>query len=613
AVRALIGGEAAHDAARRSRMSWLSSLFIALLAGLVGLFAGGFAADLAVGWYRISSFEGGSGYFVVGMALVAGLVSSFTGLIGARVLARRPGATGARTAALVVGAVLATVGAVAGMARLLADVPPEIDGETLYLLVEVRFPAGLPVPAALTERPTIRLGAMSGGSVRREVEGPLWLDDARREGESWIVPGFVDIFTARGGRLLSVLVAPGRGVGTRLTLPSHPTQAHEQWSAWTSDFATVAPPGERVSFRYRVIRRSATARRQVAGRFTIDTHVRVLSWDGNGGEMGASSVFTVRHGSTPVTLPETTGIAVVRTSPVTLLVRHATGCVLLVDGASVSRMPVEPCGTAARIFPITSDPERFKAARDRPATPGWLDRRTFTGDGPFMLDGGLLRVAPLAFVPVRWPDEPQRLPGTPPLGLSHDGRALAWFSPDYAEGQHRIAVTDLERGVTTTVVVDRLRQRFRTPELDIDPDWFAYYYVWQPGTDGRYTLATRPDAVPRPFRGYVEPGPEGGYQAYTLEPAGRGLHAAIGSALLAGGGTPRPDLYGAPQVRFGGVDYTIQFVEGSTGRVSVVSFTGTRAGIMQVAELLDRTVATGRLDDLFAPEPPAAVAPAPTP
>ena len=50
-------------------MSWLASIAIALLTAAVGLMLGGYLASLAVGWYRVSSFEGGAGYFVVGLAL----------------------------------------------------------------------------------------------------------------------------------------------------------------------------------------------------------------------------------------------------------------------------------------------------------------------------------------------------------------------------------------------------------------------------------------------------------------------------------------------------------------------------------------------------------------
>src|SRR5512138_176683 len=51
-------------------MSWLASLAIALATAAGGLVLGGYLASLAVGWYRVSSFEGGSGYFVVVFALL---------------------------------------------------------------------------------------------------------------------------------------------------------------------------------------------------------------------------------------------------------------------------------------------------------------------------------------------------------------------------------------------------------------------------------------------------------------------------------------------------------------------------------------------------------------
>ena len=71
-------------------MGWLLSLVVACLSGALGMVAAGLLADRAVSWYRISSFEGGSGFFVVGMALL-GLAGGFVvGLVVARVVAAYP-------------------------------------------------------------------------------------------------------------------------------------------------------------------------------------------------------------------------------------------------------------------------------------------------------------------------------------------------------------------------------------------------------------------------------------------------------------------------------------------------------------------------------------------
>ncbi len=71
-------------------MGWLRSFVVACITGILSLFASGYVADLAVSWYQISSFEGGSGYFVVFMALVGGAAGFVVGLITSRAVAARP-------------------------------------------------------------------------------------------------------------------------------------------------------------------------------------------------------------------------------------------------------------------------------------------------------------------------------------------------------------------------------------------------------------------------------------------------------------------------------------------------------------------------------------------
>ena len=122
-------------------MGWLGTFFIAVLTAALGALLSGIVASLAVDWYRISSFEGGSGYFVVFIAL-AGLLGGFLiGGITARVVAggAQPGFGKGLGYALLI--VLLLAGAVAGISRWLADVPPTRQGERLMLLVEVRWPA----------------------------------------------------------------------------------------------------------------------------------------------------------------------------------------------------------------------------------------------------------------------------------------------------------------------------------------------------------------------------------------------------------------------------------------------------------------------------------------
>ncbi|MEO7362196.1 MAG: hypothetical protein ABI120_17835, partial [Gemmatimonadaceae bacterium] len=121
-------------------MSWLGTIFTAIVTAAIGTLVSGYFANLAVRWYRISGFEGGSGYFVVGLALcglVAGLV---IGLIVSRIVAAS--ANPSVLLALLYSAVIMLVvsGSAAGTARVLADIPPTLDGETLMLQLEARWP-----------------------------------------------------------------------------------------------------------------------------------------------------------------------------------------------------------------------------------------------------------------------------------------------------------------------------------------------------------------------------------------------------------------------------------------------------------------------------------------
>src|SRR3954463_9485404 len=127
-------------------MSWIVTLVVAVLTAVLGLFGAGSLAALAVDWYRISSFEGGSGYFVILMALLGGAAAFLIGLVGSRVIAARPRPGFFKALLVSAGVVCAIAAVVAGTARLFADIPPRMDGETLSLLVEIRWPAA-PSPA----------------------------------------------------------------------------------------------------------------------------------------------------------------------------------------------------------------------------------------------------------------------------------------------------------------------------------------------------------------------------------------------------------------------------------------------------------------------------------
>jgi hypothetical protein len=101
-------------------MPLLTLLFIAALSGLAGLFLGGFIAGACVHWYNITSREGASGYFIIVIAVLSGLVATLVGGITARIVANDPTAGTMRSLGAALAAVLLLAGISVTLCRLLA-------------------------------------------------------------------------------------------------------------------------------------------------------------------------------------------------------------------------------------------------------------------------------------------------------------------------------------------------------------------------------------------------------------------------------------------------------------------------------------------------------------
>ncbi len=219
-------------------MSWIVSLLVAFLSGVASLILGGFVADACVSWYRIPTREGGAGYFVVFTALLAGMAGTILGLIVARIVASiyAPGFIRELGGSLSV--IFLVTGIVALTARLLGDVPPTIEGRDLILEVEFRFPhaeAGVKPPMS-TEDWLFSLSSISGHEARKSKYGKIHSDLARLEDGQWIVPASIELFTERGGRL--VTIAPqdsAETIGFLLPLPRRPGRNYLEWSDWLTN------------------------------------------------------------------------------------------------------------------------------------------------------------------------------------------------------------------------------------------------------------------------------------------------------------------------------------------------------------------------------------------
>ena len=100
-------------------MSWKASILVAVVAAVPSAIASGVVASLYIEWYHVSTREGGAGYLVIFIALLAFAAGAVFGLIIARVVLGREAAS---------------------TFRLLTDIPPTIRGEPLMLRAEVRWP-----------------------------------------------------------------------------------------------------------------------------------------------------------------------------------------------------------------------------------------------------------------------------------------------------------------------------------------------------------------------------------------------------------------------------------------------------------------------------------------
>lgn len=240
-------------------MPWLIALVSAITTAALGLLGTGLLASACVSWFRISSFEGKSGFFVVGLALVGGLlgllIGAITPLFAASVSERF---TGWSACLLSWGIVVATLLIATAACRLVADVPPRIDGRGIVMHIELRLSDradGTPVPSPLEFAGTSWIMLRSDLlGVRVSTSGAtLRTDDARREDGAWIIAGELWPHTARGrltleasldGRVLPPIASP---------MPGAPSREHLEWSAWMPwPRGTAAATDDTIAYRVRI-------------------------------------------------------------------------------------------------------------------------------------------------------------------------------------------------------------------------------------------------------------------------------------------------------------------------------------------------------------------------
>jgi hypothetical protein len=238
-------------------MTWLTSIFAALLTGVASLLLAGLISNACVSWYSVSSREGAAGYFVIFTAIGGGIAGFIIGLITARIVSANYGAGFPKELGAALGVVLAISGVAALLCRLLADVPPTIDGQELTLEVEFRFPASTntTTPPTADGEWTFQLASLAGYTQRNSDTGKVATDKARLESGRWIVPTEVLLFTERGKRSVSLYRTETKDVfGFLLPLPRRPGKVFQEWSDWIPrQQANGQPwPADKMSCRFRL-------------------------------------------------------------------------------------------------------------------------------------------------------------------------------------------------------------------------------------------------------------------------------------------------------------------------------------------------------------------------
>lgn len=600
-------------------MSWSSSIFVGVLTGIVGLVASALVASLAAMWYRVPSFEAQSAAFVIGLAILGGLVGFLIGIITSRVIPD-PGFWKALGNAN--GILLGIIAIVGGAARLLADVPPTLDGEELMLAVEIRWPASHTTsPAALPGEPSLTLGSITRMShtQRATSRGPLWTSDAKLVDGRWVAPGAVDIFTTRGQLSIVAMLDSTTNPGFIIPLSGRPGKNDLQWTEWYPHGRPGAPPlADGFQYRYRVQKRSDPVRIETSGPFEVQTIASYFFDETLDGKtvLATMGQFAIKHRGKPVAvdakasdstsaeghLDRADGVAVIGGSRPALLA-HFTGasgsgaCYILTEESErLQTVNVPDCAYASGSI-LTSDSTAFRNG-DRKVPRGRIDRVTFERAGLYGVGGSVLDSRRLAVRPYKLPDMFSIFPDVSPLGISPDERSFVRFGSHYnGENQTSIVVTDFVGNRSYLLPVDEARMRYATLDA-IDPPWLMHHFAWQKGSDGVDSLVERKGFVPLPYHFRFT-----GTSGYWLEPARQPLRDAVIDFLVSefkGKRVPVESYAFEHPVKIGGDTINVAYGE-SAYYVSVSLPRGvTDTQLLEaIVHRFDAALATGKYDAMF--------------
>jgi hypothetical protein len=235
-------------------MGWFSSIVIGLITAALGGVGAGFVANKCVRWYRISSFEGGAGYYVVGIALLGIFVGLIIGIICARIVAGGEAPGFPKGLGVALGSMGGLVLASGLLAWLGADLSPTIGDNDVELLVEIRGPKDFTVP-----EPEEKYGAFASVYLprgRSQPQAELNLKEATLVDGRWIVTATVPLDTSVSNKYLRVFFNKDNDPMFALNIPRHLLKKDSPWSSWVESGWNVGqpepPPEGKFNMRFKV-------------------------------------------------------------------------------------------------------------------------------------------------------------------------------------------------------------------------------------------------------------------------------------------------------------------------------------------------------------------------
>jgi hypothetical protein len=238
-------------------MRFLRAVVIVLFTAVVGCVLGFVVGDYLTRVAHVPEMEGQRGMTVIFLCVPVGILASL--IIGtlSAILVRQQGLAGfliAQGSSLLI--VCGIAGLLAGIAYLLSDKPPRIEGKRLELQFELRARATVQIP----DQPDDYSVRVSLYTDNRQT-GLAFIDwnAITKDAEHVTIPGTVPLLTHSKNRSLLAYIGNEPQTSQFIdlkNLPAAPRKEDEAWSDWVfgtqrADLSPVPEP-ERFALRYRV-------------------------------------------------------------------------------------------------------------------------------------------------------------------------------------------------------------------------------------------------------------------------------------------------------------------------------------------------------------------------